>query len=351
MFGAPPPGAAPLLSMKAGKMTMEGSTVTADPRKGLLVLRKAEDGLMHLIWKDRDNGGAVVDDLIVFEGDATMRHVEECNDGFAMLLEFSQTARKLFFYSQEPRKKGLGWASDETVKERELLEKANNVLTGGQAAAPASAAGGAGAVAGGALGMTHSELMAMLGSAAPQNPASAETPAGGAPAAAADTPASAAPAGAAAFSADSIANILGNIQPAGGAAPATPAAGGGAFSADAISNILGNIQAGGAAGGQPLGIGEVLSAENAASSVDATMEVALNEHLPQGGSIAESAAETLSTPQMAQVRHESEPARGEGEGHGSARTNASLSFLTPHPPFFFCPLSLAPRRRPASPRL
>ena len=68
-------------------------------------------------------------------------------------------------------------------------------------------------------------------------------------------------------------------------------------------NILGNIQAGGAAGGQPLGIGEVLSAENAASSVDAAMEVALNEHLPQGGSIAESAAETLSTPQMAQVRH------------------------------------------------
>ena len=48
---------------------------------------------------------------------------------------------------------------------------------------------------------------------------------------------------------------------------------------------------------------EDLSAENAASSVDATMEVALNEHLPQGGSIAESAAETLSTPQMAQVRH------------------------------------------------
>ena len=52
----------------------------------------------------------------VFEGDATMRHVEECDDGFAMLLEFSQTARKLFFYSQEPRKKGTSW--DDTTKEK-----------------------------------------------------------------------------------------------------------------------------------------------------------------------------------------------------------------------------------------
>ena len=109
IFGAPQPAASNvLLQMKAGKLTLENTTCTADARKGLLVLRKAEDGLMHLIWKDR-NAGTVVDDLIVFEGDATIRQIEECKDGFAMLLEFSQTARKLFFYSQEPRKKGSGW--------------------------------------------------------------------------------------------------------------------------------------------------------------------------------------------------------------------------------------------------
>merc|ERR1719502_2103699 len=134
MFGAMPgmaPAAAPLLQMKAGKMNLEGTTVTPDTRKGLLVLRKSEDGLMHLIWKDR-GAGTVVDDLIVFEGDATIRRLEECKDGFAMLLEFSQTVRKLFFYSQEP------------------LDKANNILTGGATSAPA-ASGGA---PGGALGMT-----------------------------------------------------------------------------------------------------------------------------------------------------------------------------------------------------
>ena len=136
----------PLLQMKAGKMTLNNTTVTSDARKGLLVLRKSEDGLMHLIWKDR-NSGAVVDDLIVFEGDATMRRVEECADGFCMLLEFSQTARKLFFYSQEPRKKGLSW--DDTTKEKELLEKANNILTGGSAA-PAPTGGSGAATGGGA---------------------------------------------------------------------------------------------------------------------------------------------------------------------------------------------------------
>ena len=159
-----------MLQMKCGKMNIANTTITADPRKGLLILRKAEDGLMHLIWKDR-NAGTVVDDLIVFEGDATIRQIEECKDGFAMLLEFSQTARKLFFYSQEPRKKGLGWAADDVTKESELLDKANQILTGGAAAAPAGAGGAA--APGGALGMTHSELMAMLGGAVPQAPGAA----------------------------------------------------------------------------------------------------------------------------------------------------------------------------------
>jgi hypothetical protein len=327
MFGGMMPGGmpggggpAPLLQMKAGKMNREGTTVTADTRKGLLVLKKSEDGLMHLIWKDRN--GAVVDDLIVFEGDATIRQLDECKDGFAMLLEFSQTARKLFFYSQEARKKGLGWGADDITKEKELVEKANQILTGRSAAAAPSAAPGA-------LGMTHSEIMAMLagnhpgapgGAAAATGAAPAAAPAAAAPAAAAGggldvsaalgalgggaaAPAAPAPAAApsAPFSADNIASILGNIP----AAPAAPAAGGAGapFSADSIASILGNI--GGAPAGPPLGVGDVL--QSAAPAIDPTMEAALNEHLPQGGSVAESAQETLSTPQMAQVRARTRP--------------------------------------------
>jgi len=138
----------------------------------------------------------------------------------------------------------------------------------------------------------------------------AATPAAASPAAA--TPAAAA--GGAPFSADNIASILGNIP----AAPAAPAAGGaaaGGFSADAISNILGNLQAG-APAGPPLALNDVLAADSAAPAVDAAMEVALHEHLPQGGSIPESAAETLSTPQMAQAAARFTEALYRGEAAG-----------------------------------
>ena len=139
LFGAP---AQPnsLFQMKAGKMQLSGTTVTSDQRKGTLVLRKSEDGLMHLIWQDRANG-TVEDDLIVFPGDASLRNIPACKDGFAMVLEFT-TGRKLFFWSQEPRKKGLDWAkADDCAKEQELMQKANTYLSGNTAAVPAAPAG------------------------------------------------------------------------------------------------------------------------------------------------------------------------------------------------------------------
>ena len=63
MFGMPSAqgsGGGNLFQMKCGRLNLAGTTLTADTRKGLLILRKAEDGLMHLIWKDR-TAGTVVD--------------------------------------------------------------------------------------------------------------------------------------------------------------------------------------------------------------------------------------------------------------------------------------------------
>ena len=100
IFAQPPAGGrGGLFEMQCGKATLAGTTVTADPRKGILSLKKSEDGLMHLIWKDRTTN-AVEEDLIVFPGDATLRHLDVCKDGYVMLLEFTQTKRKLFFWSQ-----------------------------------------------------------------------------------------------------------------------------------------------------------------------------------------------------------------------------------------------------------
>lgn len=126
-----------LLQMKAGKLVQQGTSVTSDPRKGLLILRKTEDGLMHLIWKDRASG-TVEDDLIVFQNDAAMEHVPQCTSGFAMMLRFT-TGRKALFWSQEPRKKGAGW--EEVSKERELVKKANDILNGTTAPATAASSG------------------------------------------------------------------------------------------------------------------------------------------------------------------------------------------------------------------
>ena len=44
-----------LVEFRAGRMTLAGSTVTADTRKGL-VFMKMMDSLLHFCWKDRQNG-------------------------------------------------------------------------------------------------------------------------------------------------------------------------------------------------------------------------------------------------------------------------------------------------------
>lgn len=250
IFAQPPAGArSGLFEMQCGKATLAGSTVTADPRKGLLSLKKSEDGLMHLVWKDRATS-AVEEDLIVFPGDATLRHLDVCKDGYVMLLEFTQTKRKLFFWSQERRKKGLDFSKLEDIsKEKALLEKANRALTGTPEPVPATTGFG---------GLTHTELMAMLsGGAAPPGGAPAAAPSAGdaadaalllsvtAPAAAAAAP-GAAPAASAPFSSDAISSILGNLGTTPGAAAPAPAPAN--FTAANLSNILAAVQQGGQPG-------------------------------------------------------------------------------------------------------
>lgn len=219
-------------------MNLSGTTVTSDPRKGLLLLRKSDDGLMHLIWQERSSG-TVEDDLIVFPGDAALRHIPACKDGFAMVLEFT-TGRKLFFWSQEMRAKGSEWAKPEdNVKESELMAKANGYLGNSSSAAPAPASSG------GFGGMTHAELMAMLSgpsAVVPPRPTGRDAPAESTAAPEASPPPDPAPA--ASFTPNAISSILNNIPtpsqptPAPATAPSAPSTG---LSADAVSSILSSI--------------------------------------------------------------------------------------------------------------
>jgi len=356
-------GTSALLTMKAGKMQLAGSTVTPDARKGVVMIRKSEDGLMHFVWKDRTTNN-VEDDLIIFHGDAQLKHVPQCKDGFAMLLEFA-TGRRLFFWSQESRKKGSSW--DDVSKEQDLMRKANDVLNG-NTPSPAStpAALGFG-------GMTHSELMAMLSGGAAATPNAAPTaspeaapatvPEGAsatqpdadmaatpeaAPAAAPDVAATApeavpaasepppvatapstapaaseatataapAPSAPAAFSATDISNILGSIMPAApqptpaATPPVAPAVPGG-FSAESISNILSSVTS-----QASVSLNSVLTAEATTPLVDGSMEQRLMEHLPDGATPAETVADTLSTPQLQQAMSRMTEALHTGEAAG-----------------------------------
>jgi len=110
-----PPGV--LVQFRAGKMNKTGTTVTADPRKGKLVI-KWEEGLLHWQWKTRPED-RVEDDLIIFPEDLKAEWVPECTSGRVFLFRFSSDpSKKVFIWLQEPNED----------KDEELLKKLNEVL-------------------------------------------------------------------------------------------------------------------------------------------------------------------------------------------------------------------------------
>ncbi|CAG7730338.1 unnamed protein product [Allacma fusca] len=107
-----------LVEFRAGKMTLKGSTVSPDKRKGLVYIYQSEDGLTHFCWKDRKSG-TVEDDLIVFPDDCEYKKVTQCKEGSRVfLLKFKTSARKLFFWMQEPKADGdddLVWKVNDSL--------------------------------------------------------------------------------------------------------------------------------------------------------------------------------------------------------------------------------------------
>ena len=118
-----------LVEFRAGKMKINGTTVTADNRKGLVYVFQGEDSLMHFCWKDRTTG-TVEDDLIIFPDDVEYKAVKQCKTGRVFILKFKNSSRKLFFWMQEPK-------SD---KDEELTKKVNDFLN--NPPAPGSSGGG-----------------------------------------------------------------------------------------------------------------------------------------------------------------------------------------------------------------
>jgi hypothetical protein len=81
------PSGTKLLSFRAGKMNMSGTTVTADPTKGLIELYRDPDQMVYFVWRSRaTNNVAPGDELMVIAGDYTWKRVHQCKSAALLLL-------------------------------------------------------------------------------------------------------------------------------------------------------------------------------------------------------------------------------------------------------------------------
>ncbi|CAH8385939.1 unnamed protein product [Eruca vesicaria subsp. sativa] len=93
-----------MLEFRAGKMSLQGTRVVPDARKGLVRIARGEEGLVHFQWLDRTQN-AVEDDQIVFPDEALFEKVNQSSDR-VYILKFNSDDRKLFLWMQEPRAEG-----------------------------------------------------------------------------------------------------------------------------------------------------------------------------------------------------------------------------------------------------
>lgn len=93
-----------MCEFRAGKMTLEGTRVVPDTRKGLVRIGRGEEGLVHFQWLDRGQN-RVEDDQIIFPDEAVFEKVTSSN-GRVYILKFMHDSRKFFLWMQEANADG-----------------------------------------------------------------------------------------------------------------------------------------------------------------------------------------------------------------------------------------------------
>uniref|UniRef100_A0A8C4ZTZ7 Proteasomal ubiquitin receptor ADRM1 n=1 Tax=Gadus morhua TaxID=8049 RepID=A0A8C4ZTZ7_GADMO len=316
-----------LVEFRAGKMTMKGSTVTPDKRKGQVYIQQTDDSLIHFCWKDRTTGN-VDDDLIIFPDDCEFKRVSQCTTGRVYVLKFKAGSKRLFFWIQEPK-------SD---KDEEHCRKVNEYLnnppmpgalgSGGSGGHDLSALGGEGGLQSLLGNMSHNQLMQLIGPTGlgglgapaadhalttplspPLSPSSLVTPASAAAAAAAaatrlgsaqapSTPVTPSATSAASPTDSSPTTPVGPaLVAAGAASPTQP------IQLSDLQSILATMNV--PAGGQGVDLASVLTPEIMAPILaNAEVQQRLTPYLPSGESLPQSSEElshTISSPQFQQA--------------------------------------------------
>uniref|UniRef100_A0A8D2KFW3 ADRM1 26S proteasome ubiquitin receptor n=1 Tax=Urocitellus parryii TaxID=9999 RepID=A0A8D2KFW3_UROPR len=349
-----------LVEFRAGKMSLKGTTVTPDKRKGLVYIQQTDDSLIHFCWKDRTSG-TVEDDLIIFPDDCEFKRVPQCPSGRVYVLKFKAGSKRLFFWMQEPK----------TDQDEEHCRKVNEYLNNppmpgalgasGSGGHELSALGGEGGLQSLLGNMSHSQLMQLIGPAglgglgglgALTGPGLASLLGSGGPPASSSssssrsqsaavtpssttsstraTPAPSAPAAAAATS-PSPAPSSGTGTSAA-ASPAQP------IQLSDLQSILATMSVpAGPGGSQQVDLASVLTPEIMAPILaNADVQERLLPYLPSGESLPQTAEEiqnTLTSPQFQQVARPGPGPRGRTHRAGSQRGGPeALLGAQPRPP-------------------
>eukprot|EP00287_Rhodomonas_sp_CCMP768_P032090 CAMPEP_0202853860 /NCGR_PEP_ID=MMETSP1389-20130828/90702_1 /ASSEMBLY_ACC=CAM_ASM_000865 /TAXON_ID=302021 /ORGANISM="Rhodomonas sp., Strain CCMP768" /LENGTH=370 /DNA_ID=CAMNT_0049532427 /DNA_START=31 /DNA_END=1143 /DNA_ORIENTATION=+ len=336
------------VEFRAGKMKLVSGQLRPDNRKGMVKLAQSpEDQLLHLTWRNRENG-VVEDDRIIFPGDATYAYVEQARgnskNSRVYVLKFSDSAERLFFWMQEP--------SD--AKDEEYCTKVNAKISG---EGPAGGEANMGQ-------LDQNQLLAMLtrGQQQAQADAAAAPSSGPAPAApdassssaaessamsvepaAAPTPAQAGAGAQGALNTANLASILANLGQGGGAGRAAAqhgpsleevgAGAQGALNTANLASILANLGQGAGAGRAAAQHGpsleEVVEPRGVLSALAGQPELqsALLAALPESDRSPDGLREALLSPQFAQAVHQVDRLLQSGQG-----APIFLSLQLPPPP-------------------
>ncbi|KAL7276322.1 hypothetical protein RUND412_000693 [Rhizina undulata] len=117
----------PLISIKAGKCTQNGSTVIPNAEPGILYLYTNEDGLICFNWNHRSSIEPE-DELILFPGDTTFLPYTACKSGRVFVLKFSSSSQRHFYWLQSKSESPEGNPGFWSARDKKWGERINQIL-------------------------------------------------------------------------------------------------------------------------------------------------------------------------------------------------------------------------------
>lgn len=138
-----------LAEINCGRMIMNETTKMVEPQleKGLLYVKQMDDTLIHLVWKERGVANSKIpeDDLIVFEGDCSVRLIKQLPEHRVFLVRWNQTnTRKIYWMQHTDKTKDEDLVKDldtalnnvsEAQKKQREKNKSSSKKDGGEKAA------------------------------------------------------------------------------------------------------------------------------------------------------------------------------------------------------------------------